>query len=343
MLVDRKELVKMLDDVRPALNKAEQDSIFTFSDKSVETFNGEIAIKRNNSIQSLKLEGHVLSEGLYTALSKLSTEKVDITKRGNELVLSAGRIRAGIPMLEDAEGSGCDLDDLTWHDLPDGFLNSIEVCSFSVGPDSGAPAESCVYVNMSDGVSMSCDGFRATKHTYAELDGLDEFLLPAGPIKTILDFKPTGISVPYRDSWVHFGRDQAILSVRRYSTEHAKYDDVKSLFNFDAIGSISMPETLPESIQRLTTFAKEEISGDDHIEILVSEGVIKFSSRGIRGWIEEEADIDYSGDDISFALSASYLGDIVNGDAVNAPCEVGENRIMFKCDDWEHVVGRYVV
>ena len=348
MIVNRQGVLNILGDVRPALNKTEQESVFIFGDGFVEAYNNEVAIRRNVSLKGFKLEGRVLSEGLFSALQKMSSEKVDITKKGNEVILTAGRIKAGIPLLEAGKEKSV-LDEGTWKwiDLPEGFLDALKMCQFSVGPESAPPTESCVFVDTKGGKALSCDGFRATRHTFKANRSGSQFLLPGTSLKTVLDFKPTKISVPKQvgtgsDGWVRFGNDDSILALVVFPNDDANHIElVEQLFEFGKDhGKLTFPETLPDIVQRTAIFAKEEMSGDDHVDILASSGVMTFSSSGMRGWIEEEVDVDYKGEEITFSVSAPFLDDVVNLN--HRDCLIGEDRMMFDGDQWQHVVSRFI-
>ena len=344
-ITDRKAFIDVLKDVSPALSKPEQEAVYVFTPGSVEAFNKEIAIRRDINVQGLDLEGRVLAEGMFSALNKMSSEKVSIDKRGNEIILAAGRIKVGIPVIE-GDYAAVKTDGLEWVDMPKGLLEAIGKCMASVGPETGPPSESSIMVSLMDGKALSCDGYRATRHEFEKLPDAGAFLLPGKVVKVIQEFNPTKIAIPKdigigSNAWCHFQNDVAILSVVFFADDGTDWKTIEGLFDFKSLGEVQFPDTLPETAQRAVIFAKEEVSGDDHVEILISNGTIKFSSSGIRGWIEEEVDVDYKGEELSFALAASFLGDLVGLD--NRTALIGEDRLTFHGEGWQHVVSRFVL
>ena len=344
-IVSRQGLLNVLNTVKPALNKSEKESVFIFGNGYIEAFNGEIAIRGAISLKGFDLEGMVLSEGLFSSISKMNSEKVDVKKSGGEVVITAGRIKAGIPLIEDVTyRSILDGEDSEWSELPEGFLNALEMCQFAVGPETAPPTESCVFVDLKAGKAVACDGFRASRHVFKKSNSGTKFLLPGKVISSVLGFEPTQISVPSKEGFVRFRNEKSTIAVTIFPNgdrEAEHQNMVEQLFKLPEIGELTFPETLPDIVQRTSIFAKEEMSDDDHVDILVNDGVMAFSSSGIRGWIEEEVDSDYKGEEISFSVSAPFLDDVVKLGHRNA--KIAEDRMMFYGDGWEHIVSRFIV
>ena len=128
MKVNREELLKQLESVLPGLSTREiieQSSCFIFKNKTVSTFNDEIACLQKSL---LKIEGAVQAMPLISILRKLQEEEleIDTNDKNTQLLIKGKRRRVGVRMEQDIVLPVEAVDKpKKWKELPANFADAI--------------------------------------------------------------------------------------------------------------------------------------------------------------------------------------------------------------------------
>ena len=329
MEIEREELIQALEVVEAGLASTEviqQGASFIFHDKRLFAFNDVVAI---SAPSPLDIEGAVQGRELITFLKKMKNKTVDISVDEKQLMIEAGKTKAGIRLQEEI------LLPITtikpkggWNELPKNFVNAMTFTQFSIGKNDHRPLLTCLHVK--DDFAESTDGFRATRYTLSEkID--DEFLIPYGAVKDVITFKPTHYNLT--PGWVHFHNEEEILFSCRTFPDPSEFPDTNRIFDLEG-PAIELPEKLGDILERAAIFTMEK-DGHKSVDIQIEDGWIKARGEGDRGWSEEETRVRYKGGLIHIKINPQFL---LQAFSKLNNMVVGENSVELIGDSFRHVI-----
>jgi len=97
--INKSNLQKALEIVKPGLASKElieQATSFAFINGCVITYNDEISI--SHPVDGLELEGAIQAEKLYSILTKLKTDEIEVTINDKEIILQSGKSKIGLTL-----------------------------------------------------------------------------------------------------------------------------------------------------------------------------------------------------------------------------------------------------
>ena len=332
MKINKDELKKALEIVKPGLaNRELQDQFtsFAFIEDKVVTYNDEISI--SHPVTGLGIYGAIRAEELYQLLSKLKNDEVNFELSESEILLTCGRVKAGLrmqqeillPILKINEKKG-------WSILPANFLPALKFSAGSCSNDMSRPILTCVHVT-EDFVEGS-DGYCVSKHKFdSKMKVSKSVLLPASAVTDIIKVQPDSFIV--EDAWMHFrNTNETVISCRLFSED--AYPETSHLYKLQG-QEIPFPKTISDILDRAMVFSKRSHVTDESITVSLGEKRIKISCKNeLDSWFEEEANVKYSERELSFNIMPSLLQDILKQTNV---CIIDSNKIKFSGDVWEYV------
>jgi len=162
--MEREKLLRALEAVKLGLSSKsfiEQMDCFIFTGDRVVTYNDEITV--THPLQT-GITGAVRAEQLYKLLGKLPDNRIRLKATETELLVSDGKIKAGIPLQTEIELPLLDYSKIKgWVKIPEGFSEAVKFCLFSCARDITTPQLSCIYINKKGGTVESTDNFRLTR------------------------------------------------------------------------------------------------------------------------------------------------------------------------------------
>lgn len=330
MKINKNELLTALSIVKPALaNKEmiEQATSFAFINGFIVTFNDEISIK--HPIPDLQLEGAIKAEELYELLGKIKQNEITIEKQENEVILKAGKSKAGFTLQKEIK---LPLDEIgaisEFNDLPYNFLEAVSFTSQSCSTDYSRPVLTCINIQK-NGKLVGTDRFRLAEYDLKTEMPVDTFLLPVAAAKEIIKLKPTKIAL--NEGWVHFSTENGtVISCRILVGD---FPDVAPFFNIEG-DKLELPKNIEEILERLSPFAKRESRIDESITIQYKKNKIFFNSKNEIGWIKEQARCEYEGDEITFVIAPTFLQTIIKE---TKEFTVNTQRILFEEGNWKYL------
>jgi DNA polymerase III sliding clamp (beta) subunit (PCNA family) len=328
--MDRKELMQALEIVKPGLaSKAviDQSTSFAFIGNRIITYNDEISI--SHPVEGLAIDGAVRSEELYQLLSRITKDEIEITMSEAELLLKAGRARAGIVLQQEIK---LPLDELgnraKWKPLPDDFIKAADFVTPSCSKDMSRPTLTCINVR-NDGIIEASDDYRITRYKIEEMP-IPTFLLPGSSARILARYKP--IKIAESKGWMHFKCESGtIFSCRIYEGEFPNVDK-----HFEVKGKkIEFPDTLVNALDRAAVFGAREHQLDDEVTIKIMDNKINISSENDFGWFDEDVKIQYDDKGLGFIINPSFLKSILEQ---LSSCMIGERCMKFDGPNWMHVI-----
>lgn len=329
MKINKKNLLKALEVVKPGLaNKEmiEQTTSFCFIKGNVVTYNDEISI--SCPVKDIELEGAVNSNELYSFVSRVKADELEMEIKDNEILLKAGRSKAGLTLHSDITLPIEEIGKIKkWKILPDDFLEGLKFTMGACSRDMSRPVLTCVHVNKD--ILESSDDYRFAYFKLKDEIPIKTFLLPATSCSKVVRMKP--IEISEGEGWIHFRtKGKAILSCRLFEE---KYADASKLLKIKG-NPIIFPKTIIDILNRADIFSKRDFELDEQVTISLDNKKLIIKSQSDSGWFEEKARVNYTGDPVIFIISPYLLKDILNKTTKGI---LSENKLMFKEENWKYV------
>mgnify|MGYP000971985451 CR=1 FL=1 len=331
--MNKATLQKALEQVKPGLASRElieQSTSFAFMGNRVVTYNDEISI--SHPIDELDITGAVRAEELYKLLAKLSQDEIEIEIGENELVLSAGKAKAGLTLQTEIRLPLLDMSEITdWKPLPEGFIGALEFCIPSASSDMSRPILTCLHIR-GNGIIEASDNFRLSSIKTDPMPVNKAFLLPANNAKELIKFPI--LEMAEGEGWVHFKTEEGtVFSMRIFE---GTFPDVDAAGILNVTGpEVTFPQSLPDILERASIFARRDYSLDEEVTVTIENKKLQVDGKSEYGWFNEKANIKYDGEPIAFVISPTFLKDMLGKECI---CIVGEKSIKFSGENWEHVI-----
>ena len=332
MKIKKQTLQNALSLVKPGLagkELIEQSTSFAFMGKTVVTYNDEISL--SHPVEGLNIVGAVKADELYQLLSKLKQDEIDVEVTENEIIIVAGKSRAGLTLQQEIK---LPLDEITeatdWKRLPSDFIENLTLARQSCGVDMSRAVLTCVDVS-SKGVMTSSDGFSVFRINPEKPTKQRGYLLPGTIAREVIKLKP--IEYCESEGWVHYKTAEGtVLSCRIFED---KFPSVDNLLPVEG-ETITFPEKIIEMLDRAGVFSQREHSLDESITIQLENKKLKVKSESDNGWYEEEVNLRYTGKPLSFNVTPQLLQRMLEK---TQQCIVSTtiNRIRFETDKWEYI------
>ena len=331
MQINKEELKKALEIVKPGLaNKEiiEQSTSFAFMKDKVVTYNDEISI--SHPISGLDITGALKAEELYQLISKTKKDEIEVILEDNQIILQSGRAKAGLILQTDIKLPLKEIGEIEkWKTLPENFSKAVRFVSIAAGIDMSRPVLTCIHVDKSGYVEAS-DGFRIVKYENMKIP-VNTFLIPVSSARELIKLNPTKIAEG-QGGWIHFQTNEgSIISCRVFED---KYPDTSKFLKVEGV-SLTMPAIVSEIIDRAIVFSKRDHSFDEQVFIVIQNNKIKINAKSETGsWFEEDANMRFKDDSISFAITPYLLQDILKE---TSSFVINENMMKFEGTDWLYV------
>lgn len=337
MNISKSNLLAALATVKPGLASKElleQTTSFAFIEGRVVTYNDEISI--SHPVTGIDFEGAINAKELYGLLSKIDKDEIELSIEGTELLIQAGRVKAGlklegevkIPLKEIPKKMGKISN-------PKRFVYLLTFAMQTCSRDPAASKLSCICLQKS-GLIVGSDGHRLFQGQGDPLP-VETFLLPASSAVEIIKMTPTFISL--EKGWVHFKNDgNTVISSRRIEDDYIPESQVKNVLTFNKIGQVDFPAKINQILERVRLFAKGDTPLDELVEIVIEKGKMKLraEAESTGSWVEERASISFEGS-ITFLITPSLFIDILQITQTSI-IDKSIQKIKFTGPDWDYVL-----
>ncbi len=337
MEFNRKELISVLDKVRPGLASKEiieNTNCFAFTGKRVCTYNDDIAVSHPLETD---FKAIVEAKTFYSYLNKLKGEKVDISLVESGLEIKEKKTKAIYPVRENN-----DLDIYKMviakakdhQKLSDKFVEGLKLCIPAVSKDASKPTLTTIHVFKTR--MQATDSFRIS---FYKTTNPIEFLLPSNAAEALIQYKP--VSVSLLPGWVSFIDDNGSEFCSRVL--EGEVPDLTKFFKIPKKAEVSFTSSLIEALEKAILFVSDSTSLQKRVELLFTEKSIKLKAesevlKGAKFMEIVPCKTGLSGEE-QFTIRANpeHLINIINKTKVGYVSEDG-NCLVFKDTGFLHVM-----
>ncbi len=340
---DKTELLNALQMVLPGIAKkkiVEQSSHFMFQGDKIITFNDEVAV---SCPLDTGFNLSVPSDKLFSLLKKMNTKEISMELSDGNLKIIGGKTKAFLSGME--EGTVIEtmtkeigeLSEDSYQDIPEGFLEAIQICAVTASSDMSNRWATCVIVD--ENFVWSNGDYEITYVVLDENVDIGTMLIPATSVKLMKNFDI--VEFQANDSWVHFRTKDGVV----FSSRLVMGEDYDSNFTekFEIEGkSFTLPENISEMLERSGIINDHELEIDREVKVSIKENKIicRSHSSGV-GWIEEEEEIDYQGEPITFITSPSFFIE-ASKKTFDVIIADDKTKALFEVDNIHHLIGLHL-
>lgn len=334
MKINKQELQNCLEIVKPGLASREllaQTTSFSFVRNRVITYNDEISI--SCPVKGMEeMKGAVLAENLYKFLAKVPNGDMDLSIKGNEIVLTIERAKAGLnffsevtlPLEEELGNRG------PWVRLPNDFNKAVAFVMSASGTSLNEPILTCVHIS-DKGYAEASDNLRIAKHNIMDDVPIEDMLIPARSMAEVVKLDP--IRVSKGRGWVHF-RNRTGVEISCRILNEDTYVDTSAYLQMKGTRVI-LPDKLDEVLARASIFAKRDNMLEEEVDITIENKTLIMEASSDSGWFEEKVNLsNYVGDPKKITIPPYLLREILKQ---TQACEISANKIKFEGDQWIYI------
>jgi len=333
MKINKDELKTVLETVKPALagkEFIEQTTSFAFINGKVVTYNDEVSI--SCPLVGLDFEGAVKAEEVYKLLTKTKAEEVTLEVVENELVIKAGRARAGmalqnkilLPLDEEILLNG------EWKPLPNDFLKACKFAALSASADMANPILTCVHID-EKGVVEGTNNYRIAHWNLGKKLPIQSTLIPAQSILKVIKIEPNEI-LSSENGWVHFKNESGVIISCRVFNE--KYVNTTQYIKEGKEGTeIEFPEETNEILGRAGVFVEKQSVEDEKVDVYCKKEKLYIYTKSENSWFKESTVLK-GAEDFSFSITPYLLMDILKN---NNKCILSDNVLRFSGENWIYI------
>jgi len=334
MKIDVKQLIRVLEDLKPAIAKAqmvEQASHYIFSGETIVAFDDRICISHPFSFDTVcSVEGEDLLRSLKTIKeieAEMWVEKDILIIRSDKVEVELSTVvgdRSAEKMIE-----GIGIGSLTWSPLHPDFCVGLGICAFTASDDATKRNLTAVHVNQN--YMESSDDLRITEYIY---DGqMPEVLIPKKAAIEIAKFDAKEYSLT--EAWIHFRTDTGLVFSSRIIKE--SFPDCSSFFEVEGT-EIRLPIELKEIAKEVSFMAEGKTEVDVNIVITISKGSCQVEASKSRGRITKDIDMVYKRDKpVKIIINPDFLYEALSRSPVVTISNAG-NVALFQSERFRHVI-----
>jgi len=339
MLINRKEFISALEEVRPGLSVVEiveNSTCFNFGNGILFTYNDEICVQRKFPLgEDLKFS--VSAKELLALLKKIKDEEVLISFDEQQLKIKAQDISAGLNITTgdvfDVDSMGVNIDKCKFQELPEDFLNGIRQCLSSVSTQAGDDTIlSCIH--MKKDTLESCDDFSITRYTLPKKIFQQHIMLPGRSAKYLFSY-PKINSYAVASGWIHFKVNESVsFSCRTLEDDQPKWGKFLKVEGEE----VEFPKDLNDALDTAGVFSNDPLANQYTMaaHVRIEKGQITVKGEGNSGWATKKSKCAYSGErTIEFITSIPLLKIFLKA---HNKAIVAKDKMRFESGNFVHVI-----
>lgn len=325
--MERLKLIEALSKIRSGLAQKEvieQSTSFIFTKTNISTYNDEISITYPFKT---KINGVIRAEMFFSYLNKNKDESIELNIEENELCVIGEKSKAGFKLEKEISLPLPEIETEGWKKLPEGFIDAIKLCLFTISKDLSRPILTCVHINSKQ--IESSDNMRVTK---TELkSNIKNMLIPNKAAVELVKYPI--IEYLQKDNWLRFKtKEDLVFSCRTYPDN---FPDTSKVWECKG-EKIKLSLNMKEVIERAAIFTKQESKLDEEIELIMDENKMQIKAIGDHGWFKEEIRVKRtSKDEKHIKVNPGFLIEAIER---LRDCTIGDVSALFEGENIQHII-----
>ena len=346
MLIEKKQLIDTLNLVLPGIakttktNYTEQYDSFIFYDNKIISFNDTIAVFLPFIAD---FNGAVIAKEFYDLIKSLRMNKIDISMTEKDILIKTKNSKSSISLFSDITLPFDKIPDPDeYYDLPDNFLNGLEICYNTVSKD--VSEELASYILVQDNHIIATDCYRIID--YKLNNNLPKFFIPFKLSKLLKQYNP--VQVSFIRGWLLFRNENDVVIASRTISDKEEFMitvnekdiindsqlSLEALFDFNGIKFI-FPNEFIKAVMSCRTLTKS-CGEDELVKIYLKDNMLN-----IEGYSEnkskhhERFKIEDNNDKFSFMITPSILIEALK---LNAEFIINENALKIQTNDYRQYI-----
>ena len=339
MLINREELLNNLTKLNVGLSSkaiVEQTTHYLFTKDFISTYSGE-----NCVIVPFKtgLECTIQADEFYKLISKIKQDKINLKLNENKIQIKAKGVNSELvvstesDLYEIIENLQIEKYKKKAKQIPEDFIEAINLCSFSASKDMTNMVLTCININKD--YIVSSDDLRISRYKLKNKFE-DNFLLPVKSAIELVKFNP--VKYALSESWIYFFTEDDVVFCSRIVSD--EYPNVDEFFDFEG-EKITFPENIVNSIDLASVMSEADFEIDKKIKIEIDGTTIKCKGEGDIGWVESVTESEMNLEaKISFSINPIFFAKIANK---STKVKISKDKALFIMDNFEHLIALYAV
>lgn len=338
MKVDRLSFLSTLKSILCATTKIEvleQSNCFIFRNGSIMAFNGAVfaRCKSNIPVDKSEVWGEfaVIASDLIGVLSKMPDERIDLSFKKDQLILTGNKKRAGLIIQKEILLPIADVIQIPdkmkkTHDVLPSMKMAARICK--PGDDNYRVG----YVLVSPDSIISTDYYRLLKISTSVPNIKKPTLIPASSLLSISDIKVSHLRL-YQE-WL-FLRDEekdVLLAICCGEGDYFEMETIDNILSMDDACGIELPEEMKDAVSRAMVMAGDDADGEASISLTSNSLIIR--TRKSSGWYEEKQKIRFRGEPMKMSVDLQLLKDVLSK---TLKAKIGNQKIKMQKDGIEFV------
>lgn len=334
MKIDVKNLVRILDSLRPAIAKAqmvEQASHYIFSGNTVTTFNDRICISHPFDFDTtFSVEG----EDLLKSLKTIKETQADMWVEDNTLILQSDKTTAELSTVVGDRSAekmieGIGLGNLEWTPLPSDFCTGLGICAFTASDDATKRNLTAVHVNQN--YMESSDDLRITEYIIGA--DMPEVLIPKKAAVEIAKFDAKEYCLT--EAWIHFRTETGLIFSSRIIKE--SFPDCSAFFEVKGTEA-HLPVELKEIAKEVSFMCEGKTDVDVNITLHISQGLCRVEAKKTRGKLTKDIEMVYRRDNpVKIVINPDFLVEAITRSPAVTISDDGRVA-LFQSERFRHVI-----
>jgi hypothetical protein len=332
VLIKTKQFTDLLNKIKLGTSQSinqEGLELITFKDNTIISYDGNNLIVYPFKTDSGKeqLNGSIAAKQFISLINKIKAKEIILLQKENEIIVKTNTTKAVFNIVDRDDLPEIDKVINGFDTIPNNFNEAINFCLLSV--ETNIIGEDLTCIKFKDNYAFSSNSNSGSRFKLSsELS--ETYLIPYDSAKKLPNFNPTGVC--NIDNWICFiNEDEAYFYCRtmkeKFFLQLNKFFKVKGV-------ELKLPKTLIGSLEKVGIL--ENIEDDIKVvNITIKDNKITCKSQSKVGWIKDTKKIDYNDKALDFVTVPETLIKIL--DKTNQVI-IGENRLLFKTDEFLHVV-----
>lgn len=308
MLIKRKELLAVLDHVKPGTGGALSEGMayFFFTGEEVVSYNNVISISHPFKTDFTTF---VKADSFHKLINRITIDDITMEVINDKLRTKAKQVNSNLATIHDQDVSdritnvSNSLKKIKWRKLPTGFIEGAMLCSFIASTNEAQQTLTCIKIE--DNTIASSDNIRLSHYTMKSK--MMPMLIKASEVKALASTFPTHYGKG--GSWLHFkNADECIFSIRQVK---GKFPDFTAFLDFEG-DKIELPSAITEGLD-ITSIIMD--TAMPYIKISLKSGACYITASSDEGSIKHRSKINYKGKDLIFSINPDFLKEMMKHSA----------------------------